>query len=144
MAREPIQRQVQAPTDKIESMQGARGWMRGLLYSFGYAFAGIYSMLRHQRNAQIHALITTLVVIFGILLQIHAGEWIMLVLCVALVLALEAMNTALEAVVDLASPQYHPLAKQAKDIAAGAVLITAIGAAIVGCIVFLPKLAALF
>lgn len=143
MARERSQQQVQAPTSKIESMHGARGWMRGLLYSFGYAFAGIWSMLRYQRNAQIHVLITTVVVIFGILLRLRVDEWIVLLLCVALVLSLEAMNTALEAVVDLASPQYHPLAKQAKDIAAGAVLIAAICAAIIGCIVFVPKLLAL-
>ncbi len=118
-------------------------WIRGLVRSFGWAFAGVWSMLRHQRNAQIHALITLVVLVFALVLRVSANEWVALVLAIALVLALEALNTALEAVVDLASPQFHPLAKQAKDTAAGAVLIAAIGAAIAGCIIFLPKLWAL-
>ncbi len=118
-------------------------WIRGLVRSFGWAFAGVWSMLRHQRNAQIHALITLVVLVFALVLRVSANEWVALVLAIALVLALEALNTALEAVVDLASPQVHPLAKQAKDTAAGAVLIGAIGAAIAGCIIFLPKLWAL-
>ncbi len=100
-------------------------------------------MLRHQRNAQIHIAITALVVVFGMLLQVSVAEWIALVLSITLVLSLEALNTAIEAVVDLASPQYHPLAKQAKDVAASGVLIGAIGAAIVGLIIFMPKLWAL-
>ncbi len=118
-------------------------WLWGLVRSFGWAFAGVWSMLRHQRNAQIHTLITLVVLVFAIVLRVSANEWVALVLAIALVLALEALNTALEAVVDLASPQFHPLAKQAKDTAAGAVLIAAIGAAIAGCIIFLPKLWAL-
>ena len=97
-------------------------------------------MLLHQRNAQIHVLIPTVVLVFAVVLRVSANEWVALVLAIALVLALEALNTALEAVVDLASPQVHPLAKQAKDTAAGAVLIGAIGAAVAGCIIFLPKL----
>ena len=119
---------------------GMRVWLLGLARSFGWAFAGVWHMLRHQRNAQIHSLITILVLVFGVVLRVSAGEWVALVLAIALVLALEAINTALEAVVDLASPQIHPLAKQSKDTAAGAVLIGAIGAAIAGCIIFLPKL----
>jgi diacylglycerol kinase (ATP) len=117
-----------------------RVWLLGLARSFGWAFAGVWQMLRRQRNAQIHLLITILVLVFGVVLRVSAGEWVALVLAIALVLALEALNTALEAVVDLASPQIHPLAKHAKDTAAGAVLIGAIGAAIAGCIIFLPKL----
>jgi diacylglycerol kinase (ATP) len=117
-----------------------RVWLLGLARSFGWAFAGVWHMLRRQRNAQIHSLITILVIVFGVVLQVNAAEWVALVLAIALVLALEALNTALEAVVDLASPQIHPLAKHAKDTAAGAVLIGAIGAAIAGCIIFLPKL----
>lgn len=120
--------------------RGMRVWLLGLARSFGWAFAGVWHMLRQQRNAQIHSLITILVIVFGVVLRVSAGEWVALVLAIALVLALEALNTALEAVVDLASPQIHPLAKQAKDTAAGAVLIGAIGAAIAGCIIFLPKL----
>ena len=77
----------------------------------------------------------------GAWLDIDRGEWVAVVLCCALVISLECMNTAVEAVVDLASPDIHPLAKRAKDCAAGAVLISAVGAAVVGCVVFLPRLA---
>lgn len=118
-------------------------WLVGLIRSFGFAFAGLGWMLRTQRNAQIHVAITCAVIIAGFALRVSAGEWLALILSVALILALEALNTAVEAVVDLVSPQPHPLAKRAKDVAAGAVLLGAIGVALVGVIVFLPKLLAL-
>lgn len=117
-------------------------WLVGLIRSFGFAFAGIGAMLRTQRNAQIHTVATIVVVVAGWFFGVSTGEWIALILATALVLSLEALNTALEAVVDLVSPQPHPLAKKAKDVAAGAVLIGAIGAALVGCIIFVPKLLA--
>ena len=117
-------------------------WLVGLIRSFGFAFAGVGAMLRTQRNAQIHSVAMIVVVAAGWFFGVTAGEWIALILSTALVLALEALNTALEAVVDLVSPQPHPLAKKAKDVAAGAVLIGAIGAALVGCIIFVPKLLA--
>ncbi len=119
-------------------------WLRYLIRSFGFAFAGIGQMVRSERNAQIHFLAAVLVAIGGVLFRVSLQEWIALVLSITLVLALEAINSALEALVDLASPHYHPLAKRAKDIGAGSVLIAAIGAAIVGCLVFLPKLLALW
>ncbi len=137
MARDETQQRVQVSAGRRVRV---RRWLRGLIASFGFAFAGIWSMLRVQRNAQIHAAITLVVVILGFALDVSAGEWIALVLCITLVLSLEAMNTALEAVVDLVTPRYHPLAKRAKDAAAGAVLISAIGTAIIGCIILLPKL----
>jgi diacylglycerol kinase (ATP) len=118
-------------------------WLIALIRSFGFAFAGIAVLLRTQRNAQIHAVAMIVVVAAGFFFRVSLGEWIALILATALVLALEALNTALEAVVDLVSPQPHPLAKRAKDVAAGAVLIGALGAAVVGCIVFVPKLIAL-
>jgi diacylglycerol kinase (ATP) len=111
-----------------------------LLLSFGYAFAGIRYLLWTQRNAKIHSVISLLAVALGFLLRIELGEWLALVLTIMLVLAAEGLNTAIEAVVDLASPAYHPLAKIAKDVAAGTVLLTAIGAVIVGLMVFLPRL----
>jgi diacylglycerol kinase (ATP) len=141
MARERTR--ASTPLPATAQPQAAHQWVRRLVRSFGFAFAGVWSMLRHQRNAQIHAALTILVLIVGIVLRVSLSEWIALILCITLVLSLEALNTALEAVVDLASPEFHPLAKQAKDIAAGAVLIGAIGAALVGCIIFLPKLWAL-
>lgn len=141
MARDRAHERTNTPAPTRH--RGMRVWLLGLARSFGWAFAGVWHMLRWQRNAQIHSLITILVVVFAVVLRVSAGEWVALVLAIALVLALEALNTALEAVVDLASPQIHPLAKQAKDTAAGAVLLGAIGAAIAGCIIFLPKLWAL-
>jgi diacylglycerol kinase (ATP) len=121
-----------------------RRWLRYLIRSFGFAFAGIGQMIRTERNAQIQFLAAVLVIICGVLFRISLVEWIALVLAITFVLTLEAINTALEALVDLVNPQLHPLAKRAKDIAAGAVLLAAIGAAVVGCLVFVPKLLALW
>ena len=111
-----------------------------LLISFRYAFAGVRYLLWTQRNAKIHTLVAVLAILLGLLLRIERGEWLALVLTITLVLVAEAFNTAIEAVVDLASPGYHPLAKVAKDVAAGAVLLTAIASVVVGLIVFLPHL----
>lgn len=150
MERNPptIDRSAEQPTIGGISTEGAHGqslrrWINGLLRSFGFAFAGIGAMLRTQRNAQIHVVITCAVLIAGFALRVSVGEWVALVLSITVVLALEALNTAIEAVVDLISPQPHPLAKRAKDVAAGAVLIGAIGTALVACIIFLPKFIAL-
>lgn len=111
-----------------------------LLASFGYAFAGLYHLLRTQRNAQIHCAIGLLALALGLFFGISRLEWIALVLTCALVLAAEGVNTAIEAVVDLASPEIHPLAKTAKDVAAGTVLLAAIASVIVGLLIFLPYL----
>jgi diacylglycerol kinase (ATP) len=114
-----------------------------LLVAFRYAFAGVHYLLWTQRNAKIHIALGLAAVALGILLRIERGEWLALVLTIALVLVAEGVNTAVEAVVDLASPGYHPLAKTAKDVAAGTVLLAAIASVIVGAIVFLPRLLAL-
>jgi diacylglycerol kinase (ATP) len=111
-----------------------------LLISFRYAFAGVGYLLWTQRNAKIHTALGLAAVALGFLLRIERGEWLALVLTIVVVLAAEGVNTAVEAAVDLASPAYHPLAKVAKDVAAGTVLLTAIGAVIVGLILFLPHL----
>jgi diacylglycerol kinase len=111
-----------------------------LLAAFGYAFQGIWHLFRTQRNAQIHLLAAACAVALGAALRIARWEWLALVLTIALVLAAEAVNTAVEAAVDLATSSRHPLAKVAKDAAAGAVLICAVAAVVVGCIVFLPHL----
>jgi diacylglycerol kinase (ATP) len=115
-----------------------------LLLSFRYAFAGIRYLLWTQRNAKVQTALGLAAVALGFLLRIERDEWLALVLTIALVLAAEGVNTALEAVVDLASPIYHPLAKVAKDVAAGTVLLTAIASVIVGLILFLPRLLSLF
>lgn len=97
-------------------------------------------MFVSQPNARIHVVAAFIVVVLGWRLQVSRGEWLALVLAMGLVMAAEALNTALELVVDLASPEWHPLARDAKDVAAAAVLITSASAAVVGLLVFVPHL----
>ena len=108
--------------------------------SFRYAFAGLRYLLWTQRNAKIHTAIALAAIALGFVLRLDRYEWLVLALTIAIVLAAEGVNTALEAVVDLASPTYHPLAKIAKDVGAGTVLLTAIAAVIVGLLLFVPHL----
>ncbi len=108
------------------------------LKSFVYAWKGIHSFIGREHNAWIHCAVMVAVVVAGFFFQITRGEWIAIVLCIGLVLAAEGFNTAIERLVNLVSPGKHPVAGDVKDIAAGAVLICAIAAAIVGLIVFIP------
>lgn len=101
-------------------------------------------MFRTQPNAQIHTVISVLVLLSGVFFQLSATEWCFLVVAAMLVLGAEALNTALECLTDLISPDYHPLAGRAKDVAAGGVMICAIGAAIIGLFVFVPHIWALW
>lgn len=110
------------------------------LRSFKYALAGIAYAIKTQTNMRVHVTAALLVILAAVLLQISARDWLFLLLAVTLVITTELINTALEAVVDLASPEIHPLAKIAKDTAAGAVLVTAAFAVIVGIIVFYEPL----
>jgi diacylglycerol kinase len=110
--------------------------------SFGHAFAGIAHVIRTQRNAWIHAVMTCLVLALGLWLRVQADEWPPLLLAVALVWMAEFINTALEAIVDLASPGRHPLARVGKDVGAAAVLIAALAAAAVGLAILGPPLLA--
>ncbi len=100
-------------------------------------------MFRTEPNAKIHLAFCVLVLIAGCFFHISAMEWCIVILCIAIVLSAEAVNTAIEHLTDLSSPDFHPLAKKAKDAAAGAVLLAAIGAAIAGLIIFLPKILSL-
>ena len=109
-----------------------------LTESFGYAFEGIWIGIRNERNMKIHCLAIIVVTLTGTLFQITAMEWCICLLLFALVAALELVNTAIEAVVDLVTEEKKPLAKIAKDTAAGAVLFAAIISVIIGCIIFLP------
>ena len=113
-------------------------YLTGRLRSFGHAFRGLKVLLQTQQNARIHASATVLVAAAAALLRISSIEWALIVLAIVCVWATEALNTAVEFVVDLVSPGHHPLAAKAKDVAAGAVLVAAIGAAIVGGLVFGP------
>ena len=107
--------------------------------SFGYAFEGIFTCIRNERNMKIHVAVTLLVIIAGFVLGLSITEWCICLGLFGLVMALELVNTAVEAVVDLVTAKRHPLAKIAKDTAAGAVLIAAIMAAVIGLLIFVPK-----
>lgn len=112
----------------------------GVGAGFRYAWDGIAHVVRTQRNMRIHLLMGTAVVLLGVVLHLAAVEWALLMLCITGVLVAEMGNTLIEALVDLASPGYHPLARRAKDVAAGAVLVTAIGSAAVGLAILGPHL----
>lgn len=109
--------------------------------SFGYAFEGIFAGIKKERNMKIHCAAMVCVIVAGIIFRISIVEWCICLTLFGLILALELVNTAVEAVVDLVTEEKRPLAKLAKDTAAGAVLIAAIMAAAVGLLIFLPKLA---
>ncbi|HEU4587746.1 MAG TPA: diacylglycerol kinase family protein [Gemmatimonadales bacterium] len=108
--------------------------------SFRYALRGIAVVLHSQHNAWIHAAATLLVVAAGLAIGLDRLEWCALVLAMVAVWVAEALNTAFEALCDVASPSLHPMVERAKDVAAGAVLIAAIGAVVIGLLVFLPHL----
>ena len=111
-----------------------------LLRSFGFALEGVSYLIRTQRSAQIEVGIGVAVLALAAWLRISVLEWAVLVLTIALVLAMEALNTAIELAVTLASPERHPLAKAAKDVSAAMVLIAAVASVIVGIIVLGPRL----
>ena len=115
-------------------------YLTGRLRSFGHAFRGLAILLRTQHNARIHAAATVLAVAAGALFGISPAEWALIALAIVCVWVAEALNTAIEFLVNLASPEPHPLAGKAKDVAAGAVLVAAIGSVIVGALVFGPHL----
>jgi len=112
--------------------------------AFGHAFRGWGYVLKTQQNAWIHSFIATLVVLAGLWLGLAPRDWAILVLTIAMVFTAEFINTAIEAIVDLASPAHHPLAKVGKDVGAGAVLVAALAAILVGLLVLGPPLWAKF
>ena len=118
--------------------------LRGKRLAFRYAWQGISFMLRTQPNAWFQIGIAIVVTAVGLAMGLTAGEWCAAVLAMAGVWVAEALNTAIEAVVDLASPERHPLAGQAKDVAAGAVFVATAAAGLVGLIVFGPRFWVLF
>jgi diacylglycerol kinase (ATP) len=114
--------------------------MSRLVKSFTYALKGIYFYITSEGNVRIHLLATVLVIGMGCWLHVTLKQWILLVLAIGLVHAAEAFNTAIEEIVNFISPQQHPSAGKIKDLAAGAVLITAVTAAIIGALIFTPLL----
>jgi diacylglycerol kinase (ATP) len=115
----------------------------GRIESFRYAGQGVAHMLRTQHNAWIHAAISLTVVAAGLAFGVSRDEWCWLILAMASVWTAESFNTALEIIVDIASPEWRPAAGRAKDVAAGAVLLCSVGATAIGLLVFLPHALAL-
>jgi diacylglycerol kinase len=113
--------------------------MKAFLRSFRFAFAGIAYALRTQRNARVHAVTACLVIVAGIYFQISTVEWAILALTIGTVFSAEMLNTVAELAVDLLTQHYHPMAKVAKDVGAGAVLVAAIAAVGVGVAIFGPR-----
>lgn len=107
---------------------------------FSNALRGMYVCFKSTRHAFIHILAALFVIFFGFYFQVSGLEWIALVFAIGFVLVTETINTAIEIDIDLTSPDYHPYAKDTKDVAAAAVLLSVFVAAIVGLIVFLPKI----
>ncbi|NBJ68554.1 diacylglycerol kinase family protein [Roseburia sp. 1XD42-34] len=107
---------------------------------FSYAWEGIRFVIKSERNFRIHLFAAILVLIAGLILQISLIEWIIIVILIGMVLITEMLNTVVEQMIDYMKPEVHPAAKQIKDIAAGAVLIASMIAAIIGCLVFIPKI----
>lgn len=114
--------------------------LRKRLRSFKFAGNGIRLLITREHNAWIHCFAAVCVIIAGCWLGLSSTEWIAVVFAIAMVLAAEAVNSSIEALADLVSPGYNEAIKRTKDLAAGAVLILAIGAAIVGLIIFVPKI----
>jgi diacylglycerol kinase (ATP) len=108
--------------------------------SFGHAFRGWHYVLRTQANAWIHSTVATAVFVLGLWLHLPARDWAILILTTAVVFVAEFLNTAIEAVVDLASPEIHPLAKIGKDVGAAAVLVAALAAILIGLLILGPPL----
>lgn len=112
--------------------------LTGRLRSIKYALEGLLLMLKSQHNAWIHLLAIAVVILAGFYYEITATHWAIITLTIISVWVAEALNTAFEYLCDVTNPEFHPLVKKAKDISAGAVLISALGAVIIGLIIFLP------
>jgi diacylglycerol kinase len=110
------------------------------IIAFGHAFRGWWYVLRTQHNAWIHSLFATGVILIGLWVGLKPLDWAVIVLTIAMVFTAEFINTAIEAVVDLASPVHHPLAKVGKDVGAGAVLISALAGILIGLLIIGPPL----
>jgi len=130
---------VPSSSTTVDSSESLRGDGR-LITSFRFAFAGIWYVIRSQRNFRIHLLITAGVIALGSWLGLGWREWAILALTIGAVLQSEMFNTAAETAVDMATDRYHPLAKIAKDVAAGAVMVMAIISVIVGLLILGPPL----
>lgn len=118
----------------------ARFTFTGRIRSVRYAVRGVRLMLASQHNARIHAAATVMVTAGGLVLRLNRGEWCWIIVVMMAVWTAEALNTAFEFLCDVASPEFHPTVEKAKDVAAGAVLLSAAGAVVVGLLIFGPHL----
>ncbi len=121
-----------------------QGLMIRLLKSFSFAITGIKTAIWSERNMRIHLVISTFVIACSFFFSLTQAEWIFVILAIGGMISLELVNTALERVVNLITEEFHPLAKQAKDIAAGAVFVYAVMAVVIGILIFLPRIMSLF
>ena len=121
-------------------MRNFREFILSRLAAIGHAFRGWWHVLKTQQNAWVHSIVATTVIVLGFWLTIPPRDWAVLVLTIAMVFTAEFINTAIEAVVDLASPVQHPLAKVGKDVGAAAVLVAALAAVLIGLLILGPPL----
>ena len=136
----PAPTATERPADPVRAPLPHTQHPHPLLASFGYAFAGLRYTYLTQRNFRIHLVIAILAVAAGLLLGLSWVEWAVIALMAVVVLSAEMANTMVEALVDLVTQEHHELARIAKDVSAGVVLLTAIGAVVVGLLMFLPKI----
>lgn len=113
------------------------------LQSLRYAFGGLITFFRTERNGQIQAIVAGVVVSLAALFNIRATEWLIVVLCIVMVWSFEMINTAIEKLCNVVHPDFHPQIRVIKDVAAGAVLMAAVGSVVAGVVIFLPKIIAL-
>ncbi|HUA29094.1 MAG TPA: diacylglycerol kinase family protein [Streptosporangiaceae bacterium] len=131
---------MSAPSQQDNTADPSALHRAGFLRSFSFAGQGVWHVVRTQRNMRVHLAAAAAVIILALVLRVSAVDWACLLAVIGLVLTAEALNTVVEAIVDLCTDEFHPLAKVAKDVAAGAVLISSVAAVGVGIAVFLPRL----
>ena len=130
---------LKSPQKKLSQSE----WTK-FIAGFKFAFSGLWYALRTQRNVRVHVSIAILAILLGVVLHISAIEFALVFVAIAGVFIAEMFNTVFELCIDLASPDYHPLAKIAKDVAAGAVLLSAMLSIIIGLFIFVPHIWELF
>ena len=113
---------------------------QNIIKAFNAAIEGVIYTFKYERNMKIHIFIMILVIIAGIILKINKSEWIICIILFAIVIGSELFNTSIETIVDMVMPEKNEKAKIAKDVSAGAVLVVAIGAAIIGLVIFVPRI----
>ncbi|MFH1719336.1 MAG: diacylglycerol kinase family protein [Planctomycetota bacterium] len=142
MNEQNLTRETFIPKPAAPRARPAQFSLAGRVRSFRYAINGIALMLKSQHNAWLHATASVAVILVGALFHLSSSEWCWLVLSIMAVWTAEALNTALEFLADVASPEFHPLVKNAKDVAAGAVLISAAGSVVIALLVLGPHILA--